>query len=209
MQALTDPILFGKTKVKGFGMNYYNYEIAKSAQILFYKDDANFILKLIPKDHNHEIILVKGLKNYATLKSAIAQSETLVHKGIAEAKQSKSAWKYEIKGSDIFEIPCLKFNIETNYKTIQGQHFTTKNDKIFKIDTAYQRIGFILNEKGAVVESEAEVSASAADSIAEPSLEHPKSMIFDQPFLIFIKRVQEQNPYFVMQIENAAILCSQ
>jgi Serpin (serine protease inhibitor) len=209
MQALTEPILFGKTKVQGFGMNQYRSEIAKNAQILYYKDDANFILKLIPKDQNHEIILIKGLTNYTTLQAAIAQSKTLVNKGIAEAKQKKSAWKYEIKKADIFEIPCLKFNIATNYKTIEGQNFTTQNGKPFQIDSAYQRIGFILNEKGAVVESEAEITAAAVDaeSIAPPTQEHPKNMVFDRPFLMLIKRVQQQNPYFAMRVEHAEVLC--
>jgi serine protease inhibitor len=162
---------------------------------------------LIPKDHEHEIILIKGLKNYNTLKTAIAESKTLIDKGITEVKQKKLVWKYEIKEADIFEIPCLKFNIETNYKTIEGQYFTTKNGKALKIETAYQRIGFILNEKGAVVESEAKIGVTEAEIDAEPSREHPKKMVFDRPFLILIKRIQQENPYFAMRVENAEVLC--
>lgn len=204
LQVLDDPINFDKTRVSAFGMYYYDEDAIKFTQILYYKDDNNFILKLVPKDKQHEIILVKSLEKYQTLKDAINLTNGLITKGKKEQTDNKLLWKYQIVHEDIFAIPVIKFNIATNYKNIEGQGFLTGDTKKHSVEIAYQRTGFIFNENGAVVESEVMV---AVDSIGvEPIITHPKKMIFDKPFLIIIKRVEKKNPYFVMKVANAELL---
>jgi hypothetical protein len=204
LQVLDDPILFGKTKVSAFGMYYYDEDAIKFSQVLYYKDDNNFILKLSPKDKQHEIILVKGLDKCQTLKDAIKLTNDLIDKGKQEQTNSKLSWKYEIVHEDMFAIPTIKFNIATRYKNLEGQSFSTKNNKKHLFEEAYQRIGFILNENGAVVESEA---VAVTDSVgAEPIITHPKKMIFDKQFLIIIKGIDKTNPYFVMKVANTELL---
>jgi hypothetical protein len=204
LQVLDDPINFDKTKVSAFGMYYYNENVIKFTQVLYYKDDNNFILKLEPKDKQHEIILVKGLDKYQTLKDAINLTNGLLVQGKKEQTDNKLIWKYQIAPEDIFAIPAIKFNIATNYKNVEGQNFLTSDRKKHTVEIAYQRTGFILNENGAVVESEAMV---AVDSVGvEPIITHPKKMIFDKPFLIIIKRVDKKNPYFVMKVANTELL---
>ncbi len=204
LQVLDEPINFDTTKVSAFGMYYYNEDAIKFTQILYYKDDDNFILKLVPKDKRHEIILVKGLDKYQTLKDAIKLTNELVSKGKQEQTDNKLLWKYQIVHEDIFAIPAIKFNIATNYKNIEGQGFSTSDTKKHSVQVAYQRTGFIFNENGAVVESEAVAVTDSAS--AEPIITHPKKMIFDRPFLIIIKRADKSNPYFVMKVANAELL---
>jgi hypothetical protein len=204
LQVLDDPINFDTTKVSAFGMYSYNEDAIKFTQILYYKDDNNFILKLIPKDKQHEIILVKGLEKYQTLKDAIKLTNDLVAQGKQEQTDNKLLWKYQIVHEDEFAIPVIKFNIATNYKNIEGQGFSTADNKKHSVEVAYQRTGFIFNENGAVVESEAVAAVDSAS--AEPIITHPKKMIFDRPFLIIIKRADKTNPYFVMKVANAELL---
>ena len=204
LQVLDDPIHFDTTKVSAFGMYYYNEDAIKFTQILYYKDDNNFILKLVPKDNQHEIILVKGLEKYQTLEDAIKLTNNLVTQGKNEQEDKKLLWKYQIVHEDIFAIPVIKFNIATNYKNIEGQSFSTSDNKKHSVELAYQRTGFIFNENGAVVESEAVVAVDSAS--AAPIITHPKKMIFDRPFLIIIKRADKTNPYFVMKVANAELL---
>lgn len=204
LQVLDDPINFDKTKVSAFGMYYYSEDAIKFTQILYFKDDNNFVLKLIPKDKQHEIILVKGLDKYQTLKDAIKLTNDLVSQGKQEQTDTKLLWKYQIVQEDIFAIPTIKFNIATNYKNIEGQRFLTGDNKKHSVELAYQRTGFIFNENGAVVESEAVAVTDSAS--AEPVITHPKKMIFDRPFLIIIKRADKINPYFVMKVTNAELL---
>jgi hypothetical protein len=207
LQVLDKPINFDTTKVSAFGMYNYNEDAIKFTQIIYYKDDNNFILKLIPKDKQHEIILVKGLDKYQTLKDAINLTNDLIAQGKQEQSNIKLTWKYQIVQEDIFAIPAIKFNISTHYKNIEGQAFSTSNKVKHTVDEAYQRTGFILNENGAVVESEAVVALDSAS--AEPIITHPKRMIFDKPFLIMIKRVDKTNPYFVMKVANTELLTRQ
>lgn len=203
LQALDNPIHFDNTNVSAFGMYYFNEEAVKVAQILYYKDDNNFILKLKPKDKQHEIILVKGVDKYQTLKDAVKLSYDLIDEGIQEHKNTKVSWKYKIVDEDVFAIPVIKFNIATHYKNLEGQIFTTNDNKKHSFQEAYQRTGFILNEDGAVVESEAVL---VLDSASAAPATHPKKMIFDKPFLIIVKQTDKTNPFFVMKVENTELL---
>ncbi|MBK9328499.1 MAG: hypothetical protein IPM95_04115 [Sphingobacteriales bacterium] len=204
LQALDEPINFGTSKVAAFGMYYYDEATIKFTQILYYNNDNNFILRLVPKDNQQEIILVKGLDKYQTLKDAIKLTDELVAQGIKEQTDSKLLWKYQIVHEDIFAIPAIKFNIATNYKNIEGQEFSTGDSKKHTVEVAYQRTGFIFNENGAVVESEAVIVTDSASAV--PIITHPKKMIFDRPFLIILKRADKANPYFVMKVANTELL---
>ncbi len=114
------------------------------------------------------------------------------------------SWKYEFHPEDSFSIPVIKFNIETNYKSIEGQLF--KGNGIARtVQVAYQRTSLILDENGAVVKSIGADTVST-DSIGKPPKIHPKSMVFDKPFFIIIERVGKTNPYFLMKVENAELL---
>jgi predicted MPP superfamily phosphohydrolase len=204
LQVLDEPINFNATKVAAFGMDHFDEVVKRVAKISYYKDDNNFVLKLTPKDKQHEIILVKGIDKYETLTDAIELTNDLIAQGKTEQLNKKLSWKYEIVRKDIYAIPTIKFNISTNYKNLEGQVFTTNNKVKHTIEVAYQRTGFSFNENGAVVESEA---SAATDSVsAEPVVAHPKKMVFDQPFLLIIKRVDKTNPYFVMKVTNTELM---
>lgn len=203
MQASETPMLFDKTKVSAFGMYSYHEDAVRIARIIYYKDDDHFILKLLPKDKQHEILLVKGLDKYQTLKNALDLTNNLINEGKQEQGNNTLLWKYEITQRDMFSIPAIRFNIATNYKNLEGQSFLTKDNKTHIINEASQRTGFILNENGAVAESEV---YAVTDSIGAPVITHPKKMVFDKPFLIILKRVNKTNPYFVMEVANAELL---
>ena len=205
LQVLDDPINFDKTtKVSAFGMYFHYEELISFTKVIYYQDDEHFILKLLPKDKDHEIILVKGLEKYQTLKDAIKLTNDLIIKGKQEQTDNNLLWKYQILEDDIFAIPVIKFNIETRHKNIEGQAFSTQNNKKHSVEEAYQRTGFIFNENGAVIEDE---NRAAVDSAGPQSfIMHPKKMIFDNSFLIIIKRVDKTNPYFMMKVANTELM---
>ncbi len=78
LQKLDNPIIFNKIKVSAFGMQSYDKEAAKFTEIMYYKDDDNFVLKLTPKDNEHEILLTKGIGNITNLLAAIQQTNDLI-----------------------------------------------------------------------------------------------------------------------------------
>lgn len=202
-----EPITFEGTQVAGFGMQWRNEEIINFSRILYYRSDDAFVLKFTPKDERHEIILMKGFNNVKDLSEALTITGELIASGEKEMEDQAQKWKYAFNMKDVFLIPVIKFNIATYYKTIEGQNFKT-GGQAYKIATAYQRTGFILNESGAVVESEARVDvlSAALEAPEDPNKPHPKKMIFDKPFLIIIKKKGQANPYFVMKVENTELM---
>ena len=207
MDKLEEPMMFEGTPVAGFGMQWRNEEIINFSRILYYRSDDAFVLKFIPKDERHEIILVKGFNNVKDLSEAITITGELITSGKKEKEDRAQTWKYVFNMQDVFLIPVIKFNIATHYKSIEGQGFKSGGEA-YHIGTAYQRTGFILNESGAVVESEARVDAlsAALEGPDAPNKPHPKKMIFDKPFLIIVKKKGQANPYFVMKVENTELM---
>lgn len=207
LQKIDDGLVFNKVKVSAFGMQSFDEEAVKFFQILYYKDDDHFALSLIPKDDQHEILLIKGIGNVVTLSEAVKKTNEIIALGMKEKLDSKISWKYSLNEIDIFSIPSIKFNIENNYRDIEGQVFTTSNGSRI-IETAYQRTGFILNENGTVVESQAEITTTDSAG-AEPIKIEPKRMILNKPFFIILKRRKNENPYFVMYVQNIELLTKQ
>ncbi|MGB4769902.1 MAG: hypothetical protein WBP58_00485 [Chitinophagaceae bacterium] len=205
LQYLDKPIILSNLKVSAFGMMDYDEFAASLIQVLYYKDDDHFILKLIPEDPHHEIILAKGLNDYHTLKDGILQVYDFILQGEKERTDRRIAWKYQFKPADVLAIPVIQFNIENNYKTIEGQKLSTIEYPVLWLQTAYQRTGFILNENGAVIESEA-IAAVVDSASAEIVISRPKKLIFDKPFLIIVKRTEQTNPYLAIKVEDTELL---
>jgi hypothetical protein len=203
LQRIDSGIIFDHSHVKAFGMNNHDDKISGFTDIVYYKDDDHFIIRLTPKDTVNTIILVKGIVPGNSLSSAFKQAAGLMVAGEREAAANLNSWKFSFNPQDRFSIPVIKFNIEANYQHIAGQTITC-NGAAYHIDMAKQRTAFILDENGAEVESEAHFFAS--DSVGIPEKAHPKNMSFNKPFLILIGKKRRQNPYFVMWVENAELI---
>ena len=60
LQSFKNKLTFDGHNVSSFGVNGYDsYEQLKIVKIIYYKNDNNFIIKLLPKEKEHEIILFK------------------------------------------------------------------------------------------------------------------------------------------------------
>ncbi len=192
---------FNSFHVRSFGLNGFDKNLGGQVKIIFYNDDHSFAIKLLPKDTQHEIILYKPEKN--NISSIIAISNELnqnIKTHNHRRGNRKNNWEYTFEPDDILSIPVLNFNIEKNYKHLIGNNFQVNNQE-YILDEVYQRVAFILDEKGAKIESEAEITSIAADAIKGDSPK-PKRLIFDKPFLLIIKRVESENPYMVAWIVN-------
>jgi hypothetical protein len=201
LQKADQPITFNKTRVSAFGLYSNDEDAIKFTEILHYIDDDHFILKLTPKDNEHQILLAKGLENATTLMAALGKINDLIVAGAKERDLPGAVSRYTMNRNDIISIPSIQFNIEMNYRDVEGHYFST-NRKPYRVEVAYQRTGFILNEKGAVVESE----TYAVTDTAEPTKVLPKRMIFDKPFFVIVKRTNSENPYFVLYVQNSELL---
>lgn len=206
LQSFTNKLTFDGQKVSSFGIyGYDSYEQRQIVKIIYYKNDNNFIIKLLPKDKEHEIILFMTDHSFNSIADMTKEIEKLTEIGKNEKKNEKINWKYYYSEEDILVIPKLNFNIETNYSTLEGNNFKS-NKQNFQIERAWQRTAFILDESGAEIESEAEFEAVTEEIEEEYEKPKPKKMIFDKPFLILLKRTAAQNPYFGLWTTNTELM---
>jgi hypothetical protein len=206
LQSFKDKLTFNGEKVSSFGVKGYDSnEQLKTVKIIYYKNDNNFIIKLLPKDKEHEIILFKTEQGFNSIAEMTLEIEKLTEIGKVEIKNEKINWKYYYDVEDIVIIPKFSFNIQTNYKTIEGTSFVADGE-YYDIIKAWQRTAFILDESGAEIESEAEIAYVTEEIEEEYEKPKPKKMVFDKPFLILLKRTDATNPYFGLWTTNTELM---
>ena len=199
-----DKLVFGSTKVASFGIDEPSYKAYKIIEIVYYKNDDNFILKLKPKDKEHEIILFKTQERFgsiAEMNTAIKKYSTI---RATEWKNYRLQWKYFLREEDEVIIPKFNFNLETNYKTLEKNKFTSGTTG-YEIEEAWQRTAFILDEMGAETESVA-ITETTVEEASNEEKPKPKKMKFDKPFLILLKRADAENPYFALWTTNSELM---
>lgn len=206
LKSFSNKLIFDGQKVSSFGV-YGNdsYEQLQIVKIIYYKNDNNFIIKLLPRDKEHEIFLFKTDQSFNSIAEMITEIEKLTEIGKTEKNNKKINWKYYYSSEDEVVIPKLNFNIETNYITLLGNRFNTHKQN-FQIEIVWQRTAFILDESGAEIESEAEIVAAVEEMEEEYEKPKPKKMIFDKPFLILLKRTENKNPYFGLWTTNKELM---
>lgn len=202
-------LFFDGQYIPSFGMVGYGKDKQKDiVHIMYYKDNTDFIIKLLPKNKEHEIILYKTPKRGHTMAEMTAEINSKIAIGIVEKGKKETYWKYKYNMEDIVAIPKLYFNIETNYQTLEEKSFTSNPiDAIpmsWTITRAWQRTAFLLNEMGAEIKSEAEIIMSS--SYIEHERSQPKLMVFNKPFLVLLKRTDAVNPYFALWIANTELM---
>ena len=202
LNSYDNKLIFNGKDVASFGVSGRNYFTQlKIVQIIYYKNDNNFIIKLLPKDKEHEIILFKTDKVFNSMAEMNEEILKLSEIGEKEMKNEKQKWKYNIDEKDEVIIPKFNFNIETNYTNLEGKAFKTTNQN-YIIETIWQRTAFLLNESGAKIESIDEMIVLCE----EDEKPYPKKMIFDKDFLILLKQTNSQNPYFGLWVVNPELM---
>ena len=172
-------------------------------RILYYNNDNDFAIALYPKDKDHEIILYK-----TDFKKSISLSKELktLNNKVTEFKKDKSNGfisRRMFNHDDRVKVPIIKFHLENDFENIVGSKFTDKESVIWELLQFYQKNAFILNENGAIVESEA--IEGAVDAAVEMPAE-PKKLFFDKSFIVMLKRKDSDFPYFATFIANDELL---
>ena len=197
---------FNGENVPAFGMyGSLGNECVDEIKILYYQNDRHFLVKLIPEDKNHEILLYMPEHAFSTFAEMQQKVSQLIEQGSREQKMEDMKWKYKFSvEDDELLIPKFDFNISTDYRSLLGNHFTV-GQEVWTIGRAWQQVAFHLDENGAAVESEAEGILSLGIEIG-PKVPQPKKMVFDRPFYVLLKRVDASQPYFVLWVANTELM---
>jgi hypothetical protein len=207
LQKYEHKLKFDGQKVAAFGVEGDDHEDMKRiVEILYYKNDKNFIIKLNPTDKEHEIVLFKTEKKFRTMAEMTAATDSLTLLGKKERAVANKKWKYQFLSDDVVMAPDIDFDISTTFDKLVGNVFEANTDT-YKILKAWQRTAFKLDEAGAEVKSEAEFELVLAcieqEEEAKPT---PKKMIFDMPFFVMLRRTDATNPYFCLYVANPELL---
>ena len=201
-ESLKNPVEFessdSSVKVKAFGIEKYHklnlnhLKLIRQLDIVDYISENDFVIGLKSKVPNDEIILAK-----------IAPQKTLletIDSVMERVKNNKPGIFHE---DDTLKIPKMNFDIMHAYNQLYGKYLQNEGFEKYFIGGAVQNIRFSMNEKGVVLKS----SSSLLVTLGRGAFEHvPINMIFDKPFLIYLKEKDAKFPYFAMWVDNAELM---
>jgi hypothetical protein len=101
-------------------------------------------------------------------------------------------------------VPTFNFDLTREYYELENRPFLSESPVLQGriITKAVQNIRFQMNEEGVKLDSEAVIIAPVS-ALPPPS---SRIMIFDEPFLVMLKRVEATVPYFTLWVENPELL---
>lgn len=164
-------------------------KLESQVEILYYKDDEEFIVRLKDKDDREEMYLAK-LPAEATLEAMLEKARNLEGTPSAMTRYDK------------LNVPVVAIDMRKDYETLIGQYLMNKGFEDYFIGSALQRMEFVLNESGAALKSKAEIVLDK--SVPPPS----KNLIFDDSFLLYMAEKGKIDPYLVIYVDNAELLNS-
>ena len=202
----TGKLKFDDETVKAFGMPEFNGKISAQIQILYYRDDEHFIIRITPKEEGQAITIAMGAGDGFTFEEVLKDIKHYILMGTDEFKHPAYEWKGEWKGNDELLIPIIAFNYQASYSSILSEPVNKKRNIVIK--KAMQQTAFLIDEQGAKVESKAEIMVAAAaappsDPDAKP---HVKKLFCNKPFFIMLSKKTSEYPYLMMKVCNTGMM---
>ncbi len=185
-------VAFMGKRVKGFKVQ--NGAQRKNVEVVLYDNDDRFVVRLRLKAPGDELILAKGY-------DMTSPEEVLAWIRGALRKNHPSLGAY-----DLFEAPCLHLAHRRNYEELTGKAFSNPGFEGHFIAQMLEHIRFDMDEKGARVENEA-VIVAARSAPASPG--RPRRFILDKPYWVILQRACSANPYFMLGVNNTALMENQ
>lgn len=192
-EALEKPIAFGNatddfTPVEGFGINEchrnsVHQNLRQQVTVGDYRNNDDFILTLTGSDPDDILVLAK-VKPESTLLSTIQSVEARINKAVKTTIQ--------LQEDETLQIPKIALDLDISYPQFEGAQILNEGCKGSMIAKARQLVRFNLDQKGAVVKSEARII------IIRGALTPVRNFIFDKPFLVYMKKKTSPLPYLAL-----------
>lgn len=193
--------LGNETPVTSFGIrpedDYAYKKLRKQVEVLYYSyyPDPDTVALM-----EYAIDLCKDTKPNQIVLAVIEPKETLeqtleyLNDKIAGFTREEFLHQFGI--NDVILVPNIFWRITHHFKELEGKYLGNKGYESLYIRLALQMIQFKLDRSGAELKSEAKLYAAPV----------PNHFVFDQPFLIYMKKRGAVHPFFVMWVDNAELL---
>ena len=183
-----------RVRVKAFGIPKFSpgkkmKELSKQVTVAYYNSDKNeFVVKLKTDSPNDELVL-------ARIEPGSNMTETYNKaRSLAARKPDKLSY------GDVLIIPEIEFFIEHHYKELLNKNFLNRGFEQYFISKAIQTTKFKLDKTGARLKSKAVIAVRMNGGGKY------KKLVFNKPFMLYMKEKKARNPYFVMWIDNVEVL---
>jgi hypothetical protein len=195
-----------QTNVTSFGIwakhEYAYYSLRKQIEVLYSsewfpethgKAASEFVIDPCKDSSPNQIVLAR-----VTPKDTPSATLDYIAQLVANKPDRYSSGTFGPR--DVLLIPDMAWEITHHFGELEGKdkRLLNKRGKGAYIDAALQTIRFRLDRSGAELSSEA------------PALCKPKESlyVFDQPFVVYIKKRNGTAPFFAMYVDNAELLCT-
>ncbi|MHC4110242.1 MAG: hypothetical protein ACYSUY_04155 [Planctomycetota bacterium] len=187
---------FSRDKVQCFGFDskwkQHTFGLVSQVSVRDYINPDDFIIELITQSRTDRLILAK-----INPETTLSQTIEAVQKRLTNGKRAPIVFQSSLM------VPVLNFDLLRNFTELYDKPIRSNNPNIAGTPfvLALQQIRFRLDEKGAVLKSEAGGAGGTG-----PPKPRPLNLIFNKPFLIMIKRTDAEMPYFVLWVDNTELL---
>ena len=195
--AFAEPFTDGRMSFGGRVVESFTFpseppeNVTRQVQIFDYRAPDDFIVSIQTRSAGDQLILAK-ISPGASLE---ATTHAVLDRMAAHSPETAS-------GSDTFDVPKLNFDLRRHFPELEGL-VLQPGEKIkskLVIARAEQLVRFQLNEKGAVLKSEAVEVMTMGIMVPRHKL------VFDKPFLILLKQKGSPRPYFALWVGNPSLL---
>ena len=164
-----------------------NPVLDRNVEVLFYYDSSDYAVK----------ILTQGLDEVYLYRNASNKPFNYIYSDMLK-KQKAFEGRVQFKKNDELKIPNIDIFEEKVYDELVGRRVMGTN---LVINQAMQSINFNLDNKGGKVKSEAGLTAEVT-SLLPPEELAPRLFYFDDTFVIFLKEVEKNKPYFALRVND-------
>jgi hypothetical protein len=195
-----------QTKVTSFGIwakhEYAYRSLRKQIEVLYSSDWSpetrgkvanEFVIDPCKDSSPNQIVLAR-----VTPKDTLSATLDCIAQLVAsKPKRDYDSGRFGTR--DVLLIPDMAWEITHHFAGLEGKDKRLLNGsgRGTYIDAALQTIRFRLDRSGAELSSEAPV-------LCKPM---PSLYVFDQPFVVYIKKRNGTAPFFAMYVDNAELLC--
>jgi hypothetical protein len=189
----------GAFGVWGFGPQYE--KMREQAEILYFYEDRfesntnfrmkEFIIDLCRYSNPYQVVVAM-----VEPKDSLSQTFDYIQSLIENFRRTDNyKKKRSLNEYDDLMVPEMFWKIDHRFDELIGKIVPNAKPPM-PILEAKQSIKFKLDRCGAVLESEATFGVLAA----------PRHFIFNRPFLLYMKKRDRDQPFFVMWVDNAELL---
>jgi serine protease inhibitor len=100
----------------------------------------------------------------------------------------------------VLVVPIVSVGFERRYTELIDRDVQNRGWEGYDVAEARQGIRFRLDEYGARLESDSSLGFKSSISA------QPRKLVFDRPFLIYLKEQSSHRPYFALWVETPEVL---